>query len=161
MSEVFTLKEMLYKELDLAVRTTRGLLSKIKSDQWEYRPRENMRTLQELAHHLVLVPITDLAILQEKSQEEVAQYYREIEHLRDGEELGRLMEKGSAALKAYMDGLSEEDFLHKKTTAFYMEYGTEQAKWLIEIVTHIFHHRSQLFTYLKQLGHEVNMFDLY
>lgn len=33
MSEVFTLKEMLYKELDLAVRTTRGLLSKIKSDQ--------------------------------------------------------------------------------------------------------------------------------
>ncbi|MCR8998409.1 DinB family protein, partial [Brevibacillus laterosporus] len=28
-------------------------------------------------------------------------------------------------------------------------------------VTHIFHHRSQLFTYLKLRGYEVNMFVLY
>ncbi|WP_338463001.1 hypothetical protein V5G20_00985 [Brevibacillus borstelensis] len=32
---------------------------------------------------------------------------------------------------------------------------------LVEIATHAQHHRSQLFTYLKLLGHDVNMFDLY
>ncbi|MEW9033951.1 MAG: DinB family protein, partial [Planifilum fimeticola] len=26
---------------------------------------------------------------------------------------------------------------------------------------HVYHHRAQLFQYLKQLGHPVNMFDLY
>ncbi|WP_370733829.1 DinB family protein [Paenibacillus dakarensis] len=36
-----------------------------------------------------------------------------------------------------------------------------QAKWLIEIVTHAQHHRAQMFNYLKTLGYQVSMFDLY
>jgi uncharacterized damage-inducible protein DinB len=60
--------------------------------------------------------------------------------------------------------LSEEEFLEKVTKPFYFpeeEKGHTQAKWLVEITTHAFHHRGQFFNYLKELGYEVNMFDLY
>ncbi len=60
-----------------------------------------------------------------------------------------------------MSGLSEHDFLHKQSKPFYMEHGSTQAKWLVEIVTHAFHHRAQLFTYLKESGLAITMFDLY
>lgn len=161
MSGTMEMKEHLYHELGVAVRTTKALLTKVKAEDWNYRPHENMRSLMELVHHLVLVPVTDLAILQEKSQEDMQKYYHEIEGLQDSSKLGQVMEDGAQALKAYMDGLSEEEFLDKETKAFYLEHGKKQAAWLAEIVTHTFHHRAQFFTYLKQLGYEVTMFDLY
>ncbi|WP_371268621.1 DinB family protein [Bacillus licheniformis] len=49
----------------------------------------------------------------------------------------------------------------KKTKPFYLDEGMTQSRWLTETLTHIFHHRAQLFNYLKQLGYDVNMFDLY
>ncbi|MFC3781910.1 DinB family protein [Bacillus chungangensis] len=36
-----------------------------------------------------------------------------------------------------------------------------QARWLTETVTHLFHHRTQFFTYLKQTGRDVSMDNLY
>ncbi|SIT09231.1 DinB family protein [Kroppenstedtia eburnea] len=51
--------------------------------------------------------------------------------------------------------------LRRETRPFYADHALTQAKWLTEIVTHIFHHRAQLLNYLKELGHPVNMFDLY
>jgi len=33
--------------------------------------------------------------------------------------------------------------------------------WLLDIITHSYHHRAQLFTYLKQLGLPVDMATLY
>jgi uncharacterized damage-inducible protein DinB len=161
MSELFQLRDLLFHEMGVAVRTTKGLLEKVKPEDWNYRPKVNMRSLLEVVQHLVLVPAADLAILQEKSQPEVQQLEKEIEHLTDPKELGEVMDRGFAALKEYMTGLSEEEFMHKVTKAFYAESGSSQARWLIEILTHAFHHRAQFFTYLKQLGYDVNMFDLY
>jgi uncharacterized damage-inducible protein DinB len=57
--------------MDLAHITTCSLLSIIKEEQWEYRPRDNMRSLIELARHLVHVPALELAILREQSKEQV------------------------------------------------------------------------------------------
>lgn len=71
------------------------------------------------------------------------------------------MQKGFDAFQTYMTSLSDEDFLTKKTKPFYLDEGMTQSRWLTETLTHIFHHRAQLFNYLKQLGYDVNMFDLY
>lgn len=60
-----------------------------------------------------------------------------------------------------MNGLTDEEFMQKTTQPFYLEHGSTQAKWLIEIVTHAQHHRAQMFNYLKAQGYEVSMFDLY
>lgn len=161
MSAVFSIRDHLLHELEHGVRTTKGLVSRITPEQWDYRPKENMRTLLELTHHLVMLPATDLAILQEKQGPEFEKIEGDIKPVTDPERLGELMQQSYEALRQYMLSLSEEDFLHKATKPFYADISNVQVKWLIEIVTHLFHHRAQLFNYLKELGHDVNMFSLY
>jgi uncharacterized damage-inducible protein DinB len=155
-----SLTETLLEEFYTVVRTTNNLLKKADPSVYDFRPADNMRSFLELANHLVQIPHIDLAILQEKSEQDI----RELEKKLSAEnvaELTHVLDEGYHLLRSYFLSLSEEDFLNKETKAFYAEKGMSQAKWLVEIVTHAFHHRAQLFTYLKQTKHEVNMFDLY
>jgi len=161
MSGVQEMKGLLFEELELIVETTSNLIRKISPEDWSYQPRENMNTLQQLVQHLVSVPKIDLLIIQEGTEQAVHQLEAEIKDEQNVEKLIAWMNDGFAELKVYMEGLSDDDFLHKRGIPFYLEHGTIQAKWLIEVVTHAQHHRAQLFNYLKQLGYEVNMFDLY
>ncbi len=155
------MKALLYEEMELIVRTSVNLLSKIKQEDLNFRPRENMRSLRELAEHLAAIPAVDLIILQQKTEDEV----RTLEAVYAAEEkvdaLSARMQDGVKALRDYMDSLTDDEFLHLQTKPFYLDHPTAQAKWLVEIVTHLQHHRGQLFTYLKMQGYEVNMFDLY
>ncbi|MNP68889.1 hypothetical protein D3C76_1649100 [compost metagenome] len=102
----------------------------------------------------------DLLILTEHSAEEVRVLEKRFAEI-DFNKLGDAMSEGLGTLREYMGTLSEDDFLHKKTKPFYLEHGSAQAKWLIEIVTHTQHHRGQLCTYLKIQGYDVRMSDLY
>jgi len=146
-----TLRELLLEELGAGVRTTKKLLARVRPGEWDFRPADNMRSLGELANHLAQIPFVDLAILQEKSEEEVRRL--ESEHASsDPEKLCEWMEEGFQSLCDYMRGLDEESFLTRRTKPFYADHGSTQAKWLVEIVTHVYHHRAQLFQYLKQLA---------
>ncbi|MGE8203507.1 DinB family protein [Heyndrickxia sp. NPDC080065] len=157
------MQELLFSELYIAVRTTKELLKKVSEEDFPYQPTEKMRTLLEQVNHLVQIPSVDLAIAQEKTEEEIRQLEKEL-YSTNTEELGEVMEKGFTEFKSYYQSLSEKEFLEKVTKPFYFPADMEghtQAKWLIETTTHAFHHRGQLFNYLKELGKEVNMFDLY
>ncbi|MBS4174609.1 DinB family protein [Bacillus sp. FJAT-49736] len=157
------MKEVLFSEWDVAVRTISNLLTKVQEKDWDYRPQKNMRTLLELANHLVQIPTVDLAIGQEKKEQEI----RDLENkLQSGNANGltEVLKNGYKDFKVYYDSLSENDFFDKVSKPFYFGenmQGHSQAKWLAESTTHIFHHRAQFFNYLKELGYEVNMFDLY
>ncbi|MCM3719396.1 DinB family protein [Fictibacillus phosphorivorans] len=160
MNATVSLTETLLEEFYTVVRTTSQLLKKADPSVYDFRPAENMRTFLELANHLVQISHVDLAILQEKSEKEIRELEKKLS-AQNVAELTHVLEEGYHLLKSYFLSLSEEEFLNKETKAFYAEKGMTQAKWLVEIVTHAFHHRAQLFTYLKQTKHEVNMFDLY
>ena len=160
--EISRIKDLLFEEMELALTTTCSLLSMIKEDQWEYRPHENMRSLIELARHLVHVPAQELAILQEQSMEQVRSLVISILHLRDAAALSDVMHQGVAALKEYMNSLDEAELLYKSTAPFFAKHQPSvQIKWLMEITTHLYHHRGQMFTYMKQLGIPASMRDLY
>jgi len=161
MNGVEQIRDHLLDELELAVRTVESLLARINQDEWEYRPADNMRSLLELAHHLVSIPASDLAILQEKTQAVVEQIENSVKVMKDPQELAARFRANYDQLREYMLSLSEDELLNKSTKAFYLEHGVVQIKWLIEIVTHSFHHRSQLYNYLKQKGHELQFFMLY
>lgn len=154
-------RDALFHEMESGIRSTKHLLGKVKSEDWNYSPAGNMRTLKQLVSHLVSIPEVDLGILQEKKHEEIMELENKYNLLDNTDNMAAAMDKGYKALHTYMTFLSDEDFLWKKTKAFYLEYGSTQVQWLTEIVTHLFHHRAQLFTYLKQLGYEVSMEDLY
>ncbi|MCM3734001.1 DinB family protein [Fictibacillus nanhaiensis] len=160
MNVTVSLTETLLEEFYTVVRTTNHLLKKAEPSVYDFRPADNMRSFLELANHLVQIPHIDLAILQEKSEQDIRELEKKLS-AGNVAELTHVLDEGYHLLRSYFLSLSEEDFLNKETKAFYAEKGMSQAKWLVEIVTHAFHHRAQLFTYLKQTKHEVNMFDLY
>ncbi|MEC0247395.1 DinB family protein [Paenibacillus chitinolyticus] len=161
MSGVMQIRDHLLDELELSVRTSEALIRRIGPEEWGFTPGENMRTLLQLVHHIAALPASDLAILQEKSQPEVELVENGAQDITDPEQLAKRLRTHFDTLKAYMVSLSEDELLNKETKAFYLEHGMPQIKWLIEIVTHLFHHRSQLYNYLKQNGHELNFFMLY
>ena len=164
MSNTLSMRDLLLEELHLAVKTTKKLIHKVQEKDWEYKPAENMRSLLELTNHLVQIPFVDLAIMQEKSEDEVNQLQNHDLYKNEPGDLISVMEDGYDAFKDYMISLPEHQLLHKQTKPFYFGddfNGSSQVKWLIETTTHAFHHRAQFFNYLKQLGYEVNMFDLY
>ncbi|PTM58268.1 DinB family protein [Desmospora activa] len=160
MDAVNTLRNVLLHEMKVGIQSTGNLLQKVKAEDWDYRPTDNMRSVKELVWHLISIPETDLTIMQEKSQEEVAEIERKYE-LESPDQMVTAMNEGYHAFKAYMTALSDDQFLSKETKPFYLDKGMTQASWLMETVTHLFHHRAQLFNYLKQLNYEVNMYDLY
>ncbi|WP_124728288.1 DinB family protein [Staphylospora marina] len=153
-------RELLFHELELLIRTSGKLLSMIRPEHWEQKPHDALRPIGELANHLAQIPAVDLAILREADEITVRRLEADLTR-QSGEELVKVMNEGWAALKDYMSSLTEEEFFTKKTKAFYKEEGTCQATWLTEIITHLAHHRAQLFDALKQFGYGVNMFDLY
>ncbi|GAF07616.1 DinB family protein [Paenibacillus pini] len=158
---VMQIRNHLLEELELSVRTSCNLIRSIKPEEWEYQPQDNMRTLLQLVHHLVSIPASDLAIMQEQPQPEIELVENDASSITHPEELAQRFESNFDKLRTYMVSLSEDDFLNKSTKAFYADHGMVQVKWLIEVVTHTFHHRSQLYNYLKQQGHELHFSMLY
>ncbi|MCM3172726.1 DinB family protein [Paenibacillus sp. MER 99-2] len=161
MNGTMQMRDHLLRELETGVRTGASLIRLIRPEDWAYRPQDNMRSLVELVHHFIQITASDLAIMQEKGEAEVGQVENSLAGIQDIEKLEATLWSNLEAYKAYIVSLSEEDLLTRSTKAFYMEHGHLQAQWQIETLTHVFHHRSQLYNYLKQQGHELNFFMLY
>lgn len=161
MNQVQALRSDMFHEMETGVRSTCHLLKKVKESDWSYRPADLMRSLKELASHLAAIPEADLAIMQEKEEDVIARIEKKYGALQSADQMAEAMQKGFDAFQTYMVSLSDEEFLTKKTKPFYLDEGMTQSRWLTETLTHVFHHRAQLFNYLKQLGYDVNMFDLY
>jgi len=155
------LRKELLDELEIGIRSMEGLLRKVQEKDWGYQPAEKMRDLKELAKHIVSIPEVDLNIWQEKDQEAIQELEEKYDKLESAEAMIEAMNNGFKVYKTFMLSLSEQDFLTKKTIPFYLEEGKIQARCLIEDVSHLFHHRAQFFNYLKQIGYDIDMFDLY
>ncbi len=161
MNAVDILRNELLSELAIGIRSMEGLLKKVQAEDWEYKPSDNMRSLKELAQHIISIPEVDLHLWLEKDQETIEKLEAKYNNMESADVMIEGMNKGFKDYKDYMLSLSEEDFLTKKTKPFYLEKAEIQAHWLVEEVSHLFHHRGQFFNYMKQLGYDVNMFDLY
>lgn len=161
MNAVDIIRNELLAELETGIRSMEGLLRKVQVKDWEYRPADNMRTLKELAKHIASIPEVDLNLWQEKDENTIQKLEAKYDQLESSAAMIEAMNNGYADYKTFMMSLSDQDFLTKKTKPFYLEEGAIQAHWLVEEVSHFFHHRGQFFNYLKQLGYDINMFDLY
>jgi uncharacterized damage-inducible protein DinB len=135
------------------------LFAQIPETDRTWRPRDNMRNLLELANHLAQIPAVDLLILQGGSQEQVrdleARLWRD-----QPSALFAVWREGVEAVGAFFKSLTPERFQTEIGRAFY-GHEAPLKEWLMEIITHAYHHRAQLFTYLKILGRPVDMYTLY
>jgi uncharacterized damage-inducible protein DinB len=154
-----TTREMLFADLERIVANCCRLLELAKPEDYGWRPRDNMRTLLELANHLAQVPGVDLLILQGVAEHEVSEQER---LLRRDDAAGLLvvLRQGTADLERFMEKQSVDAFEHNSSTAYYGRTQT-YAQWLLEALTHMYHHRGQYFNYLKLLGYDINTRTLY
>ena len=150
---------LLLDELERIVRNCCRMFGMLRDEHLGFSPGENMRSLRELANHLSQVPAVDLAILRGGKQEEI----QALERAKDagsGKDWAETMELGRSELHRYMERLTLDEFENASGTAFYGRTQTN-AQWLLEIVTHIYHHRAQLFVYMKLCGYAVDTSTLY
>ncbi|GGE37233.1 hypothetical protein GCM10011391_15180 [Pullulanibacillus camelliae] len=161
MSDLKSFRKIVEEEFEVGVRSTLGLVKKVKASDWDYRPAKNMRTLRELTEHLIAIPEVDLAIMKESPAEEVRELEAKYSQLDTVDQFAEAMQSGVQAYISYLDSLSDDEFLTKKTKPFYHDHASSQAKWMTETLTHLFHHRAQFFNYLKELHYDISMFDLY
>lgn len=161
MTEALQIRDHLLAELETGVRTGETLIRLVRPEDWNYRPQDSMRSLSELVRHLALVPRSDLTIMQEASAEEVGKIETGLDGEIDPERLAAALRDSFERYKAYIVSLSPDDLMNLSTQAFYAEAGHTQMQWQIETLTHLFHHRSQLYNYLKQLGYELHFSMLY
>lgn len=158
-----TTRSLLLTELAFIVRNSERLLGMLKPEHSDYRPAAaegvRIRSLSELANHLAQLPQVDLAIMRGLSEEEVGKLERELWR-REPHELIRVLREGLAELNRFMEQMSMTQFEAGSGTAYYGRTQTYSG-WLLETLTHMYHHRAQLFTYLKLLGYQVDTRTLY
>jgi len=159
-----TTKGLLLRELEWITGNVSRLLALVKPDDLDFRPNEKVRSLRELGHHLAQIPAVDLAIMRGLKQEEI--HAEEDRLTREAEERALpagwvgVLGGGAKDLGRFMETLSMHDFEAGSGSAFYGRTQT-YAQWLLETITHLYHHRAQFFGYLKQLGYDVASRNLY
>ena len=152
-------REHLIHQLRAVAGTSAHLLGLCPRDRLEHRPGEGMRSLGELADHFAAQPLVDLATLQGSSAE-VAETIEETLHSgRPGERV-EIFERGIRAAVEYFESMPEKEFETKATRAHYGAANTQDV-WLLELIGHVYHHRGQLYVYLKMLGLPVDVEHLY
>ncbi|HWI65403.1 MAG TPA: DinB family protein [Symbiobacteriaceae bacterium] len=146
-------------EMQFLRRSLARLLPELPPYTEDWRPRENMRSVWELATHLVQIPAIDLLILREGTESEVKSLEA---RLRSTTPAGLLaiFDEGLAEVERHFRGMPPEEFEEKIATSFH-GFGMPVKAWLVEIVTHSHHHRAMLHTYLKLMGRPVDQSYIY
>lgn len=150
---------LLLNELDWIVANCCRLFALAKPDHLDWSPLEGVRTLKQLANHLCQIPAVDLRIIKGDGEQEVEKYETELS-TDSAERWCAMMKDGARDLRRFMELLSFDDYENGSATAYFGRTQTH-ARWLLEVVTHIYHHRAQLFMYLKLNGYAVGTRDLY
>ena len=150
---------LLLHELDWIVANCCRFFDRIEPEHHGWRPQEGVRTLCELTNHLAQIPQVDLRIIQGKTENEIDDMENSLwrEHPKAW---GGVMREGAGDMRRFMEQLSLDDYENGSATAYFGRTQTH-CQWLLEAVTHCFHHRAQLFMYLKLNGLNVGTRDLY
>jgi uncharacterized damage-inducible protein DinB len=154
----------LLRELEWISKNAARILTIPRAADLDFRPREDMRTLRELGHHLAQIPSVDMAIMRGLKEEEVTAEEDKLAARAETEGLPNgwrsVLRDGSKDLARFMEQLSSAEYETGSGTAYFGRTQT-YSQWLLETVTHLYHHRSQFFTYLKLLGYDVGTRTLY
>ena len=149
----------LLKELERITGNCCHFFSLVRPEHLDYAPREGMRSLRELANHLAQIPAVDYRILRGDTEEQIVELERQLDR-QAPEEWQAVLKDGTAELARYIEHLTHDEYENGSGTAFYGRTQTN-AQWLLEVITHCYHHRAQLFVYLKLNGYDVSTRTLY
>jgi uncharacterized damage-inducible protein DinB len=147
-----------------AYRPAEALIRMTPADKLGWRPKPNFMSLGQVICHLsegITQELRCLSTGEWPSQEKMAELMK-LENFPacSVEEALQKLEKDRAALREFLESLSEEDFSQKAVSTPWGMQGKMEAMAL-SFREHFTNHKMQLFTYLKLLGLPVDTGTLY
>ncbi len=141
----------IFHHLEWLSGTVIQMVSNLTTCDFGYRPDPDKRSIGELLSHIALICEADARISDEASEKEMADYYQSAE-VNSPEEILSALRNNLKGLKQRYDRYTETD-LNVTTTSW---WGTTDTRlgWLVQILTHMAHHRGQLHSMLVRMGKE-------
>lgn len=147
--------EPIFSQIKWQVESLKALFHHVNLFSMEQEIYPGGRTCRALLNHIVLIPEADYKLSQGAPYEELQQYYQYWEKELTTREMleARLDLSYSILLDAFKE--LEQEELMMQTMSY---WGTKfsQIEWLLMILTHLSHHRAQLYSFLKMEGETID-----
>ncbi|WOV87194.1 DinB family protein [Sporosarcina oncorhynchi] len=130
-----------FNQIEVLIQSVTELLEKLEPTDLAIQPTENKFSVRQLLAHMSLICKADLLISDETSEEEMKTFYSSISISTTEEMKEALLSNFSILKKRYLN-YSEEELL--QTTTSYWGVSYTRFEWLLEISSHLYHHRGQL-----------------
>ncbi|MCG1008821.1 DinB family protein [Salinicoccus sp. ID82-1] len=129
------------KQIKVAVDTLVEIIDTLEESDLQKRPTEGKFSIGEMLEHTALICEADWRISNSATQKEMEEFYTSFSLM----SLVAIKEEllhGYDSLEKNYSNLSNEQLLEKTSAYWGVTY--TRYEWLLEILTHIFHHRGQL-----------------
>lgn len=130
-----------FNQISVSIQSITELLDKLEPNDLDLQPTKNKYSVRQLLAHMSLICKADLLISDEASEEEMSDFYSSISISSIEEMKEALLFNFSLLEKRYFD-YSEDELL--QTTTSYWGVSYTRFEWLLEISSHLYHHRGQL-----------------
>jgi len=147
-------------ELDFLRRNLIHYLRHWPQGREDWRPAPNTFTLLELASHLYGLPKAYAAVLREAPREEIFRLMGGPWSARGPEDLQQMLAEGMEEFRSLLASVPAGEFAVRPVPWPFGEPLTPE-QLVLNLVTHMYHHRGQFHVYLKQLGAPVDTETVY
>lgn len=128
-------------QIKVAVTTIIEMIDKLEETDFPKRPTSNKHSIGELLEHIALICKADALIAEGASQDEMSAFYSSVVYENLAEIKVALQENYQLLEDKFMAFTEGE--LQQEITSFWGVTYT-RFEWLLEIISHIYHHRGQL-----------------
>lgn len=130
-----------FHQIEIVIASISEMVGQLSEKDLDLRPTEGKYSIGELLEHIATIPTADGHIADGASKEQMERYYETVTMKTKEEIMDRLFENFSQ-LKAQFENYTE-DHLYTKTTSWWGVTNT-RFEWLVQTVSHMYHHRGQL-----------------
>lgn len=128
-------------QISIAVRSINDILDKLETNDLDVQPTENKFSIGQLLAHMSLICKADLLISDEATEEQMSTFYSSIYFQSIAEMKEALLSNFTLLEKRYLH-YTEEELVQTMTSYWGVSY--TRFEWLLEISSHLYHHRGQL-----------------
>ncbi|MFJ8215888.1 DinB family protein [Bacillus cereus] len=141
-------------QLKIAVDTSIQMLNQYNEDSLKIQPIHSKRSVFEMCAHLSLICHADLLILNGSTEKELRTFY--LEHTTETiAYMQQTMLEGFNLLSKTFLSYSQEELAEVMTAYWGVSYS--RFEWLLEILSHFYHHRGQIHILLCEHMKDPNM----
>lgn len=130
-----------FNQIKIALESIKAIMECLCEEDITFKPTESKFSIGEILEHLSLICEADLQIASGMSKEDMEKYYLE-NKLTSLAQMKLAINNSFSMLKRGYENFSEEQLFEQIESYWGTVY--TRFEWLLEILSHIYHHRGQL-----------------